>query len=96
MKGRIDTADKKGYYNEYVAKHPFEQTVVEVYDKDVGGELKDLRAARADIINSKILTRIQRDQALKENKAQQQAAKARMVGAYKFYLPKLKTRQDKD
>jgi hypothetical protein len=91
--GGFDTLNK---YNDYLARHPNDEGLVQEYEQDVNGELKGLRSERKRIANDRTISNVERTQQLKDNKLAQQYVKAQFIAKYKLFDEDLKTALDKD
>jgi hypothetical protein len=91
--GGFETLDQ---YNEYTSRHPYDEGLVQEYEKDVNGELKGLRSERKRIMNDRTISNKERTEQLKDNKITQQYVKAQFIAKYKYFDESLKTSLDKD
>ena len=79
---------------EYMVNHPEVYDLIESYDNDVNGSLKELRAEANEIRNDRTYTKQNRDDLIKDNAYQQRILKKGLINQYKILDPDLKTRRD--
>ena len=70
---------------QYLAANPFDELIVSMYNKDINGELKDLRSQAKQIRLMQGLTPAERDAMLKVITFQQNLVKHNLIEVYKAY-----------
>lgn len=72
-------------YNEYVADHPFDQGIVDVYNKAINGDLKTARALANQYRMAPDLTPKERKELLENVKEQQNLIKRHLINVFEAY-----------
>jgi hypothetical protein len=86
MERRLNMFEKNPeVYAEYITTYPFDLAVVDLYNKNVGDELKDLRAEANRIRLEKTFSPADRTALLKINKFQQDLIKRNMLNTFEAY-----------
>lgn len=80
----------------FIDKHPDIEVLINMYDSDIAGPLKNLQAQANQIRNDPNMPKIEREELLKSNKLDQKILKADLIKNYKYLEESLRTRRDEN